>query len=380
MNIMKLALLGTAAVAAVSVSARADDLSDMKAQIEALNSRLAQVEAAPAVPAGYSLLSVSSRDAVKLGLDNEKGVDRETVISIMPTADMPAGTELSISGEVRAALVYTDTAGPGHDLNVKSRGGITVGGSTETAVGKVGAKVSILDGYDTTTGSITIGGDGYWGYWQISPELTLGGGRDGSVSGLDGQNACTCYYNGGDVGFGRGDPSQMRLSYASGPISFAIALEDASRSEGTKNSLGVAAEVKWSADMVSFEVAGGAWDKDHFAVGDKDASAWQVGAGVGFNMDMISFKAAAATGDTWGKDKYWKASALASVTMSDSVSAEVGVGFINNKKSNDSMSVLGGIYYAPVDKLKIGLEAGYVDPKGAKNNSATVDLVTIYKF
>ena len=37
MKTMKLALLATAAVAAVTVSARADEVSDLKAQLEALN-------------------------------------------------------------------------------------------------------------------------------------------------------------------------------------------------------------------------------------------------------------------------------------------------------------------------------------------------------
>ncbi len=67
----------------------------------------------------------------------------------------------------------------------------------------------------------------------MTPELTLGGGYTGSLGnigyGYDG--ACNCYYtDNADVGFDPGDTSQMRLSYASGPMSAAIALEDASGS------------------------------------------------------------------------------------------------------------------------------------------------------
>jgi hypothetical protein len=40
MKVLKLALIGTAALAALSVTARADSLSDLKAQIEALNGRI----------------------------------------------------------------------------------------------------------------------------------------------------------------------------------------------------------------------------------------------------------------------------------------------------------------------------------------------------
>ncbi len=59
MKTMKVALLATAALAAVSVSARADDTAAIKAQLEALTARIAQLEAAPAVPVGFSLLTVS---------------------------------------------------------------------------------------------------------------------------------------------------------------------------------------------------------------------------------------------------------------------------------------------------------------------------------
>ncbi len=108
MNVLKLALLGTAAVAAVSVSARADDLSDMKAQIEALNSRIASLESTPAVPAGYSLLSVSEADAIivpSIEADKDYG-SKATNIGILPTADVPASTNIQWSGFVRVGLVH----------------------------------------------------------------------------------------------------------------------------------------------------------------------------------------------------------------------------------------------------------------------------------
>ncbi len=381
MNMMKIALLGTAAVAALSVSARADELSDLKAQIEALNSRVAQVEAAPAVPAGYQLLSISSRDAQKIGLDMEKGVDRETVISIMPTADVPAGTEVVVSGHARAAIVWTDDGqrGADDDIDIQSRMGLSVSGKTDTAVGTIGAKGTFLQVYDVVAGSISTAADGYWGYWNVTDELTLGGGRDGSLAGLDGSNACSCMYAGYDVGFGRGDPSQMRLSYASGPIGFAIALEDASRDDTTDDALGVAAEVKWSGDSMSFEVAGGAWDDDDFVAGSKDAAAWQVGAGVGFSMDMVGLKVAAAVGEMWSGNDYWKTSALATLSMSDAMSFELGLGY-SEEENVGSMAALAGIYYAPVDKLTIGFEAGWKDPEGANNDVMKAALVTVYKF
>src|SRR5690349_2240246 len=59
MNSLRIALLTGAALAVSAAGAQADDLSALKAQIESLNARVASMEAAPAVPAGYSLLSIS---------------------------------------------------------------------------------------------------------------------------------------------------------------------------------------------------------------------------------------------------------------------------------------------------------------------------------
>ena len=54
MKSIKMALLGGAALAVTAAAAQADDLDALKAQIEALNARVAAMEAAPSVPAGYS--------------------------------------------------------------------------------------------------------------------------------------------------------------------------------------------------------------------------------------------------------------------------------------------------------------------------------------
>src|SRR5690242_21634056 len=60
MKMMKWALLGGAAFAVMSTSAQADELTALKAQLEALQARVTQLEAQPAtsMPSGYSLLSM----------------------------------------------------------------------------------------------------------------------------------------------------------------------------------------------------------------------------------------------------------------------------------------------------------------------------------
>ncbi len=404
MKMMKIALLATAAVAAVSVSARADELSDLKAQIEALNNRMAVMETAPAVPAGYQLLSIGKGQAsVVPGLEADKDYgDTATVISILPTADAPASTVVEITGFARAALVVRNdnwdpvvladldgdglvddyvSGGGDEEVGVRSRGQVKISGKTDTAIGEIGALMVLRANAGTGKAPGDVTSPEYWGYWAMTPELTLGGGYTGSLSGIgygyDGK--CNCYYtDNANAGYGHGDASQIRLSYASGPIGFAIALED----DGTDNladddgALGVAAEVKYAGDMISGEVSAGWWNND--GAGPDDA--WQVAAGLGFNLDMFSISMSAGAFHGHADVDYWKANILASVNMSDTIHAELGFNQVSSSDIADESAVLAGIYYDPVSQLTIGLEAEWINPEGGSNDRTQVDLVTVYRF
>ncbi len=167
MKTMKVALLATAALAAVSVSARADDAAAIKAQLEALNARIAQLEAGPAMPVGYSLLAMSEVD--QFTLTGEKASDVSAIstanrISILPTADMPATSSIDWSIEVRTALTHTNnaphvfatTTTPSalisttydDDTAVSVRARVRVKATTETSVGTVGVDVRFQGGAD----------------------------------------------------------------------------------------------------------------------------------------------------------------------------------------------------------------------------------------
>ena len=124
MKSIKLALLAGAAVAVSAAAAQADDLDALKAQIETLNARVAAMEAAPSVPAGYSLLTVSEGSRVNTpGLDmtaQEAAAfgNKATYISVLPTADAPAGTTITWSGYARAGFVYENTE---NSIDAKTR-------------------------------------------------------------------------------------------------------------------------------------------------------------------------------------------------------------------------------------------------------------------
>jgi opacity protein-like surface antigen len=438
MKTMKVALLATAALAAVSASARADDAADIKAQLEALTARIAQLEAAPAVPTGFSLLTISEGPATVvpgLGVRSQDAAgygDKATIIGIMPTADVPASTTVEWSGYVRAAILYKDyndnidTGSPAifdeddDDLSVRARGQLKVVGKTDTAVGEVGVQMQLrAEAWEVDTNSPVTMNEA-WGWWAMTPEVTLGGGFTGSLGnvgyGYDG--ACSCYYiDNADVYTNPGDALQLRLSWASGPIGFAVAVEDATGGNAfstngdndsagffTDDGLGVAAEVKYSGDTVSGEISAiwresGAYATAPFidviaGVIVPADDAYMVGAGLGFALgDMASISLAANIGHFNYDADFWNVNALVSANLTDSVHAEVGAGWkttdfdgLLSGIESDTWAVMAGLYYEPVAQLTIGVEAEYTETEfdlvgfTYEEDRLFVDLVTVYRF
>jgi hypothetical protein len=451
MKTMKVALLASAAIAAVSVSARADEVTALKAELQALNARVAQLEAAPAVPTGYSLLTITDGTSSQVpGLTNLSETnkdrvgygDRATVIGIMPTADMPASTTIEWSGYVRAAIVnYSYSGGSlnstttesfsgpvvffnthtnensSNNTSVLTRGQLKVVGKTDTAVGEVGVRVQLRAQGSLLDVKPTFVSNEYWGWWAMTPEITLGGGYSGSLGnigyGYDG--GCTCYItDSADVAFNPGDAHQLRLSYASGPFSMAVALEDASASltgptkagqygvtqkfGGAQDALGVAGQIKYSGDLFNGEIAG-VWHQGNKVSSATQALArtiyigkpgytsggeatitstngysfnvddsYQVGAGLGFSLgDMATLSLAGAMGHINNGQDFWGFSALIHANLADTFSAELAYGYKNYDSGTndfwipkaDAQGILGGIYYDPVSQLTIGLEGEY---------------------
>ena len=246
MKSIKMALLGGAALAVTAAGAQADDLDALKAQIEELNARVAAMETAPAVPAGYQLIAISEGELQQTpGLEmsaREKFSygNRSTIISVLPTADAPAGTTISWSGYVYAGVRYMDSESTtkiraydqrgnqwqgstpfnfvanlpdyvsGVVFNGSSYNTVVVDGGTTVSQGFIQLPIEIdnnPDGdwdipargqlrvvatTDTAVGEVGVdlrmranyngngAGDVYmdvaWGYWAMTPELTFGGG------------------------------------------------------------------------------------------------------------------------------------------------------------------------------------------------------------
>jgi hypothetical protein len=62
----------------------------------------------------------------------------------------------------------------GDQMHIKARGRLDVTGTTDTAVGEVGAAMSIYADLDPVSDTVMM--DYAWGWWKMTPELTFSGG------------------------------------------------------------------------------------------------------------------------------------------------------------------------------------------------------------
>lgn len=397
MKIMKLALLGGAAFAVTAASAQADELSDLKAQLESLNNRVAQLEAAPQVPAGYSLMTMSESDATVLPL-RDKRQDQDlggkvSVISVLPSADVAPAASIEWSGYVRAAIIYNHDSDPDdHDnWDVFTRGQLKVVGKTDTAVGEIGAILQLRAESEgpplgfTHDAKARYKANEVYGWWAFAPGMTLGGGFTGTLGnigyGVDG--ACSCYYtdNGDGADLNPGDAEQMRVTYESGPMALGLAVEN-SDSEGGA----FAAELKYSGDTLSGEISGW-WDPKSGGDPGKDDDQYQIGIGTNIALgDMAALSIGAAYGqdDFVDNNEYWAISALASITLGDAWSAELGYAYKGRENISDSQDALVGFYYQPVDQLTLGLEGEWFQQfsssEGDERSNYLFDFVSVFRF
>lgn len=263
MKMLKWALLGGAAFAVTATTAQADELSDLKAQLETLQQRVTQLEAQPttSLPSGYSLMSFRSGGAVydavpeKADMRELTAVDNGFTIGVMPTADVAPVAEVTVSGEIRTILVYNGkddirgkvSAGfynPYYEdfftdsykfkikddedtLDVQVRGRLVVTGKAETAVGEVGGRIRLQAGnpFDDDNGVVM---NQAYAWWKFSPSWQLIAGLWDSTSAV--QAGIDWDFTGpGFTGLlgDDGSTEQMRLVFNNGgPVTFAIALED----------------------------------------------------------------------------------------------------------------------------------------------------------
>ena len=176
-----------------------------------------------ALLAGTALVAASSAAMAETSFLSLSRTAAGTFL-VSPTADMPASaTEVSISGELRVRGLAEKDEGSDTLSNMDTRARVVIKGSTETSVGTVGAYVRLqsTDGGDVSASK-------QYGYWQATPEWQILAGRTDSIgaieAGMDWNlNVSLFNYYAGPT---NDTEKQVRATYTTGPLSWAVAVED----------------------------------------------------------------------------------------------------------------------------------------------------------
>ena len=350
MKNLKLALLGGAALAVTSAGAYADDLSTLKSSMETMNSAV-----------------------------------------ITPVADAPEGATITWSGYVRQALTYASYDsynGSDHGFDMASgRAMLTVNATTPTSVGDVDVVISFRENQDTpnygpypsSTGDDDVFHEAY-GVWHMTPEFSLKAGKF-NMTGL-GNLETFGHTTGLHEDFATTTDYAMSLNYASGPVAFAIGLEDGQA--GLDKSPDLFATMAWKGDTVSLNLQG------NYIFGNNGFdNAWEMQGGAEFALGMASIGVVGVVGhddpNGWYGDRGDYAGAIARVkaNITETTYAELSGGYLDADTFN-RWNVNAGVYYNPVSQLKIGLQGDYTDENAPGKvddwHGASVSLVTWFSF
>jgi hypothetical protein len=408
MKMMKWALLGGTALAVTATAARADDLADLKAQIETLQTRVSQLEAQPqaSMPSGYSLMAIRDGQGTYEGIVPERYGDRVRdesgfTLSVLPTADAAPVAEVSVSGEIRTALVYIDfDSGSGNDfdsdddgddnLDVANRGRIFIRGKADTAVGEVGGyfRLEARGGGNFSDYEESVNMNKAYGWWKFAPEWELMAGYNDNTGAL--QTSYDWLVSSipiATVGPSNPNNEQFRVTYASGPLSFAISLEDSDATgvifenidadpeleaitDGvdTSDLPNAQAYLMYSTDSFTGQIVGLVQDDDW-----GDNLDWAIGGGATVGIaDGFTFLAAAVVGEgtsayannlspVTADEEFWGGSIGVIANLSDDTRLELGAGYEDYDFSGEALGFNGGVFWDPVSQVTLGVGATYLD-------------------
>lgn len=381
---MKVMLLAGGALAAATGSAAADDLSALKAELETLKSRVSQLEAQPqaSLPSGYSLLSIRDGQGHFEGLPPQSRDDRIRedsgfTLSVLSAADAAPAAEVSVSGEIRTALMYTDFE-DGGNADIVNRGRLVIMGKADTAVGEVGGYVRFQadGGGNFSDYSEETFMQKAYGWWQFAPNWQLLAGVEDSTATI--QPSWDWYAATAPTRtFGPSYPynEQIRLTYKAEPWSFAIALEDPDNDEGEDHASDVPsvdAYAMYTTDSFTGQIVG-LWQSDD--VGDDDD--WAFGGGmiigpagefqfiaagvVGAGTSTYVANLAPITPD----EEFWAASLGIMAGIAEDTRIELGIGYEDYDVAGKALGFGFGVYWDPVSQLTLGFGATYIEPDDA---------------
>jgi opacity protein-like surface antigen len=404
----------------MATGAQADDLTALKAQLEALQSRVNQLEstgpaASAGAPAGASYMTFNrgsdlNEMFVTNRLDDQLPGDRGFTIAITPTADLPAPImEVAVSGYVQFLASY-DT-----HSNTASSGGAAIvqgGGDDEHfQMDALRSRLRVTSKSDTAIGQIRtlIEGDfrrvngpdqvfrlrHAWGEWDMTPNTVFGAGQYWATNYHGIGETPMVNWNGqwGTSGFNKSWVPQVQIRHTSGPFTFAVGLmnpwvELATGQDTQLPDLG--ARVTGTIGTASFGIGAVVreihLDTDGAGAGVSDTT---YGAGVSAGVDipfgdMITLHATAGYGDgatdmTGGlnpgatlvggnieTNESWGGAVGVSFKLSEASTINANYSITESEGDNlagTAVETADGIavnyIWQPVSKLRMGVEAYY---------------------
>jgi opacity protein-like surface antigen len=419
---LRQALLGSVALGVMATGAQADELSDLKAQLEGLQSRVNQLEQQPSyasLPEGASFLTLNRGSAEMPNYGTQAAreassmpADRGFTIAVTPTADLPAPVaQVVVYGYVKGDVIYDFDKDLGDSFYVgglwtssntgdnhirlharQSRFGIR--SRTDTAIGQIRTQIE---------GDFFSGGNVFrlrhaYGEWDMTPHWTFLAGQTWRTAVLLPIGVSTVDFSSsaGPNGFPRA--AQVRMTYHSGPISWAVAAEAPSHTS-TATWPNLSSYLQFDAPgghqfIISATVAD-TNDTLYDSVSGHDVG-WAVQAGANLNLADIATLTVAglygeggqhcqylaqdtpfcgntlvdadfkgAGGIDWFTDKGWGALAGLSFGLTDTTTFNVqyGISWMENDldfiEGHDSVlvqTVHANILWRPVQQMQLGWE------------------------
>ena len=248
--------LGGVALGLIATGAEGDELTALKTQLEALQSRVHQLEAPPAANAPSGLPQsdglITFHRGSDIGWDQTTHArpqeyipeDRGFTIAITPSADLPAPVhEVSVSGYIKGDFIYDtrqdlgDTFGASVIDGTKSehvrlharQSRFRIRSKSDTSVGQVRTLIEGdffgAGGDEVFSNSTALRLRHAWGEWDIAPNTTIGIGQTWTnFMNLFALPDTVDFM--GPAGHAFKRQGQIRLTHRSGPILFAVSVEN----------------------------------------------------------------------------------------------------------------------------------------------------------
>jgi len=408
-------LLGGVAISVMATGAQADELSDLKAQLEALQSRVNTIETTPkaALPEGTSVLTISKGQGSLANWGNDSARDaanynseRGYTISINPTADLPAPvTEITVYGyakldftwanETQSAYqrVFDMTQANGtNERNrwaahaAQSRFGIKA--KTDTAIGQIRVVVE-GDFYGSPYGtSSNFRQRQSYGEWDMTDVWTLQAGQTWHLGSLLPIGISTVDFT-GPAGVTYSRSPLLALKYKSGPVSARFGIGNPQRGNADYPNIGGAFQYN-AAGGHEFIIAGEVADWDNAATGSS-GTGYGIGAGANIRLgDTATFTTGAYYGQgsvarfinqagfnafdaTDNPTKMWGGNIGVSVNVSEATTVNAAFGYSDQLENannivggcaatrsaacvDDVMTIHANILWRPVKQMRLGWE------------------------